>query len=132
MQLTHGIKLYPPGAPANVTASAASTTEPVVSEAYDEVVFTDPHRTFAEALNSLSSLPSVTSQYSQHEQFLEFSDADDARILLEAQKYVQDQLATVKRRLMHVDTEMKQVDADLMSIDRSSRAAAASKKQKAS
>lgn len=130
--MTHGIKLYPPGAPANVTAGSASTTEPVVSEVYDEVVFTNPNRPFADALSSLSSLPTVKSQYSQHEQFLEFSDADDARVLLEAQKYVQEQLASVKQRMSSVDAEMKQVDADLIELDRSSRAAAALKKQKAS
>ena len=50
--MTHGIKLYPPGAAATVAAgSTASTTEPVVAEDYDEIVFTDPNRAFADALH---------------------------------------------------------------------------------
>jgi hypothetical protein len=132
--LTHGIKLYPPGAPATVaagsTGTAASTTEPVVAEEYDEVVFTDPNRAFADALHSISSLPTVESQYSQKDHFLVFSDADDANVLLEAQQFVQDQLASVKQRMLHVDAEMKEVDAALIELDRSSRAAAATKKVK--
>jgi hypothetical protein len=129
--LTHGIKLYPPGAAATVVAgSTASTTEPVVAEDYDEIVFTDPNRAFADALHSISSLPTIESQYSQKDHFLVFSDADDAKILLEAQQFVQDQLASVKQRMQHVDAEMKEVDAALIELDRSSRAAAAAKKQK--
>jgi hypothetical protein len=130
--LTHGIKLYPPGAPATVAAgsTAASTTEPVVAEEYDEVVFTDPNRAFADALHSISSLPTVESQYAQKDHFLVFSDADDANMLLEAQQFVQDQLASVKQRMLHVDAEMKEVDASLIELDRSSRAAAATKKVK--
>jgi hypothetical protein len=39
-------------------------------------------------------------------------------------------LASVKQRMLHVDSEMKEVDAALIELDRSSRAAAAAKKQK--
>lgn len=128
--MTHGIKLYPPGTLATVALGSASAAEPVVAEDYDEIVFTDPNRTFADALHSISSLPTIESQYSQKDYFRVFSDADDAKMLLEAQQFIQDQLASVKQRMLHVDDEMREVDAALIELDRSSRTATAAKKVK--
>lgn len=107
-QVSHGIKLYPPGGTA---AAHADSTDAVVSESYDEVVFTDPTEAFFNQLQRMPSLPPVT--YSQQQHFGTFSDTDHVLALLEAQKFLKSELANVKERLRIVDSELLQVDNDL-------------------
>lgn len=124
--MTHGIKLYPPGTPAN--AAPTNTETPVVSEIYDEVVFTDPSETFFEQLQAVREASSVETEYSQHKHFTKFSDMDDVHALLEAQKFLRQQLRDAKERLKCVDGELAEVEQDLASSfeQLQQRAAAAS------
>ena len=107
-QVAHGIKLYPPGTPAN---TIPESTEPVVAESYDEVVFTDPTESFFGLLERIAYTPSV--EYSQREHFTVYSDQDICTALLEAQKFLHQELATVKNRFRTIDVEIQQVDTAL-------------------
>jgi len=112
-QVAHGIKLYPPGAPANVVPT--DTESPVVAESYDEIVFTDPTESFYNHMQRLSSAPPI-SNYSQEAHFGQFSDTEDFQALLEAQKFLQEELIVAKERLQLVDTDMQEVDEALREI----------------
>jgi hypothetical protein len=111
-QVAQGIKLYPPGTPVN--AIPTNTDKPVVAETYDEVVFTDPTESFYGQLMQLSSAPNQ--QYSPHDHFDQFADTDDFQALLEAQKFLKQELVTVKERLLTVDVELQQVGEGLREV----------------
>jgi hypothetical protein len=112
--VTHGIKLYPPGAPVN--AVPTNTEEPVVSEVYDEVVVTNPNESFFQDLQAIGESPTIASEYSQWKYFTKFSDTEDSLALLEAQKFLQDQLALIKERYRRVNEEMEAIDQELASV----------------
>lgn len=112
-KITHGIKLHPPGAPTTISA-AADTTTPVVSEVYDEVVFTDPNENFFQQLQDVRNVLSIETEYSQHKHFTQFSDTNDTLALLEAQNFVQRQLSEAKERLKLVDDDLEQVENNLI------------------
>lgn len=115
-QVAHGIKLYPPGSSG---ATVPSNTEtPVVAETYDEVVFTNPNKSFFSTLQALRNLPTIESDYSQHKYFQRFSDTEAVHALLEAQRVLTKQIAAAKGRLQHVDTEMAEADAILLELER--------------
>lgn len=114
-KLTHAIKLYPPGAPINVAPTDIET--PVVSEVYDEVVFTDPTEVFYGQLQRVGTAPPI--MYSQQAHFREFADTEQFQSLLEAQKFLQDELTKVRDRLHYVDTEMKEVDEEVQKVQES-------------
>ena len=105
-KVSHGIKLYPPGTPSNVAPTDTET--PVVAESYDEVVFTDPTESFMEKLQKVSELPAL--QYSQQDHFPTYSDTEDAQALIEADKFLQRELAAIQERLRTVDEELKVTD----------------------
>jgi hypothetical protein len=111
-QFTHAIKLYPAGTPANTVPVNSDT--PVVAETYDEVVFTDPTESFYTQLQRLASLPSI--EYSQQAHFKQFSDTEDAQALLEAQKFLQAELVTVKERLGMLDNDMVTVEESMRAV----------------
>jgi hypothetical protein len=114
-QVTHGIKLHPPRTSTSNTI-ANDTQVPVVSEIYDEVVFTDPNESFFQQLIEVRKVPSIESEYSHHEHFTQFSDTDDVHALLEAQKFLQQQLLEAKQRLKAVDDALEQVDGELEAV----------------
>ena len=95
----------------NAVPTTENTTEPVVAETYDEVVFTDPSESFFRQLQRISVVPPVESSQRAHQQ--EFSDADDFLALIEAQKFLQTEIATVKERFQQVTQDLSQVEADL-------------------
>jgi hypothetical protein len=97
----------------------------VVSESYDEVVFTDPSETFFSQLQRLTTNPLPPVEYAQREHFGSFSDHDICAALIEAQKFLNAELDSVKKRLVSMDAEMLQVDTALREQARNSRAAAA-------
>jgi hypothetical protein len=111
-QVAQGIKLYPPGTPVN--AIPTNTEKPIIAETYDEVVFTDPTESFYGQLMQLSSATKL--QYSQQDHFEEFVDTDDFQALLEAQKFLKQELVTVKERLLNVDVELQQVGEGLREV----------------
>mmetsp|Transcript_9084 Transcript_9084/g.17324 ORF Transcript_9084/g.17324 Transcript_9084/m.17324 type:complete len:267 (+) Transcript_9084:50-850(+) len=104
--VSHGIKLYPPGTPSNVAPTDTET--PVVAESYDEVVFTDPTETFFEQLQKVEQLP--PSVYSQADHFPTYADTEDAQALVEANKFLQRELAAIQERLQTVDGELQRTD----------------------
>ena len=124
-QLAQPIKLYPPGTPANVTQT--DTENPVVAENYDEVVFTNPTETFFQQLQSVGRAPPVS--YAQEDHFPEYSDSKEVKLLLEAHRFLQDELALAKERLLQVDGDLAQVDEALrQQQDKRKKAAAAAAK----
>lgn len=110
--LNHGIKLYPPGTPANTLPT--NTEKPVVAESYDEVVFTNPNESFFRALQTVREAPLIGSQYSQHEHFGTFTDTDNMHALLEAQKFLQTQLRTIRERLKLVQQDSVRMEEQIV------------------
>jgi predicted RNA-binding Zn ribbon-like protein len=62
----------------------------------------------------LSSAPKLP--YSQEAHFEQFFDTDDFQTLLEAQKFLKQELVKVKERLLTVDAELQQVDEGLREV----------------
>lgn len=123
-QIMHPIKLYPPG----VTAATPSTTstEPVVHEFYNEVVFTDPRESFHKQCMRMSVLPKIESREPNVQAaFPRYSDEEDWKALLEAQTFLDAELKKVKHRLMEADMEMEELDLALIEVAQAQTQAAA-------
>jgi hypothetical protein len=103
--------IYPlPHIPHNIT---------VVSEKYDEVVFTNPKATFHQCLLNghlknnkklpypLSNEPLVT------EHFRTYGDEAEVKVMLEAKRFLEEELRNVKDRLLRVDAELEEVKHEL-------------------
>lgn len=127
--MAHGIKLYPPGAP-NQTQP---TVEPVVAETYDEAVFTDPNELFYQQLQLVALAPKIQSNDPQVQAcFLTYSDSDDFQKLVEAQRFLEKELSSVKERMKLATEEVEQVDGALREMQEAKKAATAQRKHKAS
>lgn len=72
-------------------------------------------------MQAISESPTIESEYSQSNYFTKFSDTDDALALLEAQKFLQDQLTLIKERYRRVNEEMEAIDQELASVVDSSQ-----------
>ena len=128
LQVNHGIKLYPPGA----TNATQPTEEPVVAETYDEVVFTDPNETFYQQLMRMSIVPRIQSNTTEvQECFLQYSDNDDFSKLVEARRFLEKELSSVKERMKLASEEMEQVDVALREVQEAKKAASMQRKTKA-
>lgn len=137
--MNHMIRLYPPGA-VPTASSLAEDAAPVVAEKYDEVVFTDPHESFYSQLLQVPSVPKVEASQQEYLQKV-FSDHDDFLALVEAQKFLQDELGKAKEKFKVVSEEMGTVDQALVraqnehrqreAASKKARAAAAQRKSKA-
>jgi len=94
--------------------------DPVKSEVYDEVVFTDPTETFHRQLTQATmfgTIPLVTSQEpAAQKYFLPYSDEDDFKCLLEAQKFLENELMVVKDRILRADCAANELDAAMMEV----------------
>jgi len=135
--LTHFIKLYPSNAPvATVDPSTyMNTTVPVVSEKYDEVVFTNPKVVFHKQLldgqqqsrknkkKKQLTYP-LSHESSVMEHFRTYGDETDVKAMLAAKEFLQKELRSVKDRLIKVDDELEDVKGMLVAA--SATAAAAS------
>lgn len=129
LQVAHGIKLYPPGAPNQATPTA----EPVVAETYDEAVFTDPNEAFYQQLQRVAIVPPVKSNEEKvQELFPKYSDNDDFQKLVEAQRFLERELSSVKERMKLATEEGEQVDVALREVQEAKRADTAQRKHKAS
>mmetsp|Transcript_6683 Transcript_6683/g.8337 ORF Transcript_6683/g.8337 Transcript_6683/m.8337 type:complete len:284 (+) Transcript_6683:23-874(+) len=121
MVLAHTIKLYPPLAP-NALPDSTKEGEPVKSERYDEVVFTDPTETFHKQLMQSGNLPKVNSQESAVQgQFKPYTDEEDFKILLEAQKFIEAELQSVKDRILKADSAKIELDEALAVVANSNK-----------
>lgn len=163
--VSHTIKLYPQGAPpasAKNDLVQQSTEKPVLAETYDEVVFTEPTKSFFRALTQITAVPQGASALEEDTTSLEPSDANNAGsgneiattkgedkksrsgnassnnnnsgavvvwknhlttvyndqevflALVAAQKFLQDELASVKQRFEMVTNEIGSVDQKLL------------------
>jgi hypothetical protein len=122
--LTHGIKLYPNNAPATSVdpSTYMNTTVPVVSEKYDEVVFTNPKVVFHKLLldggggthlqqkkkKKKLAYP-LSHESSVIEHFRTYGDETDVKAMLAAKEFLQKELRSVKDRLIKVDDELEEV-----------------------
>ena len=135
--LTHLIKLYPNNAP-SATADPSTymnTAVPVVSEKYDEVVFTNPKVSFHKQLldgeatssnnNSGNSknkkkkntkkLPyPLSKEQAVIEHFRTYGDEHEVKAVLAAKEFLQRELRNVKDRLIKVDEELEDVKGQLL------------------
>jgi len=141
--LTHFIKLYPSNAPASADPSTyMTTTVPVVSERYDEVVFTNPKVVFHKQLldgqqqqqtntktkkrkkNKQLTYP-LSHESSVIEHFRTYGDEMDVKAMLAAREFLQKELRTVKDRLIKVDDELEEVKDKLVAVASESSSTAA-------
>jgi hypothetical protein len=123
-QFNHGIPLYPPGsAPGTLPTNEG---KPVVAEKYDEVVFTDPDEAFYRQLSRISVVPKVEASHQEH-LTKTFSDQDDFLALIEAQKFLKDELSNVKERFRVVSDELQSVDHSLIIAQQQQREASTKK-----
>lgn len=150
--LTHMLKLYPPlntgkNGPAQGTGFSGNSSsgvtgtgsnaagdkknsepEPVIHQYYDEVVFTDPTQTFQRQLlsNDLQQQRLVESQEpSVQEYYKPFSDDADFKILLEAQKFLEQELVSVKDRILRADAHKFELENALAEVAAKSKAVSA-------
>ena len=100
-----------------------------MAETYDEVVFTNPTETFFEQLRQVPLAPSV--EYSHAEHLGQFSDAADFLALVEAQKFIAQELDALKERMDVVNGEMEETDIELRDAQEKAKAAAASQRRSA-
>jgi len=136
--LTHFIKLYPSNAPvATVDPSTyMNTTVPVVSEKYDEVVFTNPKVVFHKQLLDGQQQQSrknkkkkqltypLSHESSVMEHFRTYGDETDVKAMLAAKEFLQKELRSVKDRLIKVDDELEDVKGMLVAASATAAAAA--------
>ncbi len=143
--LMHMIKLYPPidknvnvpgsgtgvgDGNSNATGGGKSEGKPVIHEFYDEVVFTDPTESFHGQLmgsaTPTGNIPKVKSQEtSVQETFKPYSDEEDFKLLLEAQKFLENELVAVKDRIIRADCNKIELDAAINNVNARTKAAAA-------
>lgn len=85
----------------------------MIAEFYDEVVFTNPTETF------FRQLQQMTQQLEDNEDapLREWNDQDDVNALIEAQKYLQEQVPLLRERLEVVNTELKSVEDELRAAE---------------
>jgi YEATS domain-containing protein 4 len=137
--LTHGIKLYPPGLPAQITAQNAATQlqsdDPVIAERYDEVVFTDPTDSFFQHLQRLQRVPklsegdrSYNADCLAHFQQSNFSDEVLVQRLLAAHIFLEEEVRSAKDRIIQAQEETKVLEADIIAVTAEAQAATATLK----
>ena len=101
----------------NTTTTTTTTTNPVISERYDEVVFTNPtiefHTALITAASSTATDTSSTSSSSQNNVITKvWNDNDESKIMIMAKTYLEQQLQTIKERLVYIDMEIENVKRD--------------------
>lgn len=116
-QLTHGIKLYPNrSAPSADPSSYMNTTVPIVSEKYDEVVFTNPkvefHNILLSANRGKMEYP-LSNETANLEYFRTYGDEEDVQRMLAAKKILEGELRNVRDRLLKADNELDEIKTSL-------------------
>ena len=96
-----------------------STTVPVVSEKYDEVVFTNPKLEFHQLLLSADKSPieyPLSNEMTNLEYFRTYGDEDDVQRMIAAKQFLDVELRNVKDRLLKADSELEEVKNKLTSV----------------
>ena len=76
-------------------------------------MFTNPNESFFLDVLSISDTPSIEQEYTQFKHFTKFSDTADMHVLLEAQKFIQQQLQIIKERYCRLNEELEAVDIEI-------------------
>jgi hypothetical protein len=96
-----------------------NTTVPVVSEKYDEVVFTNPKLEFHNMLLSADK-GKIEYPLSKEEANLEFfrtyGDEEDVQLMIAAKRFLDGELRNVKDRLAKADKELEEIKTGLTLI----------------
>jgi len=131
--LTHGIKLYPPGLPSQITAQNVSSQlqsdEPVLAERYDEVVFTDPSHHYFQQLQRMQQIPTLTQEHSYNSNCLphfrksNFSDDVLVERLLTAHKFLEEEVRNIKDRILKADEEKLTLEKEIVEATTQAQAA---------
>lgn len=141
ISIVHGIKLYPPGLPPQIVTAAASnnnaattpalplpapTNEPVISEFYDEIVFTDPTEVFYQQLKRADVMPklAVTNTHCA-EYWKRPSDDHDVKVLAAAQNFLDQELLAVKERILKAEEDKIQLEEQIRTVSAQAQAATA-------
>jgi len=96
----HQLKLYPPGPPQPLT-----TKKPVVSERYDEIVFTNPTESFYKCL--LLYTPPINKAVVPNAEFLTiFDDEKDLAVLSAIHNHLNEELTIAKSKLLQIESEI--------------------------
>ncbi|ETW05724.1 hypothetical protein, variant [Aphanomyces invadans] len=104
----HMLVLYPPG------NQIASTKKPVVSEFYDELVFNEPTEFMYKKLMTgpeKQAPPNPLQEY-----WPVYSEAQDLKLLADADAFISRELAMVKALLVEADIEAKEVKEKLQQL----------------
>jgi len=85
----------------------------VVSESYDEVVFTNPKAEFHKALldghkHKRLSYP-LSKEQSVIDYFIIYGDEEEVKLMISAKKFLEGELKNVKDRMIRVDKELEEV-----------------------
>eukprot|EP00596_Hydrurales_sp_CCMP1899_P002451 CAMPEP_0119038008 /NCGR_PEP_ID=MMETSP1177-20130426/6654_1 /TAXON_ID=2985 /ORGANISM="Ochromonas sp, Strain CCMP1899" /LENGTH=282 /DNA_ID=CAMNT_0007000007 /DNA_START=195 /DNA_END=1043 /DNA_ORIENTATION=+ len=118
IDLIHQIKLYPIGPEGADLISQMSgpappnSKRPVVSEHYDEVVFTDPTENFKRLLMLYSADQTEREDVPGVEFYTKFDDRADLEQLAFVQDYVNRDTEVAKIRLLQLDAEYNQMISD--------------------
>ncbi|CAN0063526.1 unnamed protein product [Scytosiphon promiscuus] len=111
VDVLHQLRLYhDPATGTTQPKKASEDKRAVVSEFYDEVVFTDPYE---EMYNTLMQgqklLPQKKHEHQEH--FSTFSDGDTLQRLAAAREWVHNQLRETKDKIRKADMDMAQLKA---------------------
>lgn len=104
LDITHTIKLYH-GDKSQQGHNPKSTVQPVMSEFYDEIIFTDPTPEFRRQL-MMYTPPVVRKINEMTEYYTIFSDDEDIRLLTLAQDYLNNENEAAKCKLLRLDAEL--------------------------
>jgi hypothetical protein len=93
-----------------------NTTVPVVSEKYDEVVFTNPKVEFHNLLLSANSTKPeypLSNEPANLEYFRTYGDEEDVQRMLAAKEFLEGELRSVRDRLLKADKELEEIKTSL-------------------
>ena len=103
-----------------------------MAETYDEVVFTDPTEQFYQHLLQVASLPPIEMKETRVQQaVLQYNDQDEFLALIEAKKFLERELVTVKDRFQQVERGHFQVDEAIREVQEKIKTRKAQQREKA-
>eukprot|EP00611_Tribonema_gayanum_P019802 TRINITY_DN3500_c0_g1_i1.p1 TRINITY_DN3500_c0_g1~~TRINITY_DN3500_c0_g1_i1.p1 ORF type:complete len:253 (+),score=54.00 TRINITY_DN3500_c0_g1_i1:180-938(+) len=104
IDVPHPVKLY-----ADAGMPAPGPGVPVVTERYDEIVFTDPKEGFFACL--MEGQTAAVREHPQLQYYKDFSAEEDVQKLAAAREYVHGELEAVKDRILRLDAQIKDTPA---------------------
>ncbi len=100
--------------------------EPVLSEYYDEIVFTDPTEAFHQQLQRAEIMPRLTVTNTECAPYWKRpSDDNDIKSLIAAQGFLDHELLNVKERILKAEEEKVQLEDQIRTVTAQAQAATA-------